>query len=175
MPQAQEEFKNAVNKIIEAVMFESWLRFYFITPMKDETATDDDEEHLFLTLSDKTLQKIEELYPELLPMAVYMNQKELSFELSQRTISIYVVENIDGKIIPRDTAQSILNSMAFQTELDLFNTWLSLHMDQLEQGFSDFSAWREMFADWQQSKSGHELKEKKILSKQQQVHRMTPQ
>ncbi|MBQ7739368.1 MAG: hypothetical protein IJT59_06930 [Desulfovibrionaceae bacterium] len=175
MLKEQEEFKNAVDKIIEAVMFENWLRFYFISPMEEEGNPDSNDEHLFLILSDKALKKIEELYPELLPMAMYMNKKELSFELSQKTISIYVVENIDGHIIPRDTAQSIMNSMAFQTQLELFNTWISLHEDQLEQGFSDFGAWKEMFANWQESESGHELKEKIILSKQGQVHKMTAQ
>ena len=175
MANEREQFNNAISKIIEAVMFENWLRFYFITPMQDENGTDDNTEHLFLTLPDKAFKKIEELYPDLLPIVSFMNKKELSFELSQQTICTYIVENIDGNIIPRDTAQSIMNSMAFQTELDLFNTWLSLHQDQLEQGFSDFSAWRDMFSEWEKSKSGQDLKEKIILSRQKQVHHISEQ
>ena len=166
MPREQEEFKNVVNKIIEVVMFESWLRFYFITPMEEEI-DGKQEEHLFLILSEKTLHKIEELYPEFLPLALDMNEKELSFELSQKAICTYVVQNIDGKITPRDSVGSIMDSMTFQTELELFHTWLDLHQDQLEQGFTDFGAWLELFRTWEKSPAGHELQEKIILAKQQ--------
>ena len=31
MPTPQEEFQNAVLRILETVMFENWIRFYFLT------------------------------------------------------------------------------------------------------------------------------------------------
>lgn len=164
MPKEQEDFLNVVNKIIEVVMFENWLRFYFITPMQDEQDTANADPHLFLILSDKTLQKIEELYPELLPIALKMNQKELSFELSQQTICTYVVENIDGKLTPRDTVGSIMDSINFQTELELFNTFISLHENQLEKGFTDFSMWKKLFADWKSTKPAIELRDKLFMA-----------
>ena len=166
MPKEQEDFLNVVNKIIEVVMFENWLRFYFITPMQDEQESENSDPHLFLILSDKALQKIEELYPELLPIALKMNQKELSFELSQQTICTYVVENIDGKLTPRDTVGSIMDSINFQTELELFNTFISLHENQLEQGFADFETWKKLFADWKTTKHALELRDKLFMANQ---------
>ena len=35
MPKEQEQFQQAVVSILEAVMFENWLRFYFIAEKAD--------------------------------------------------------------------------------------------------------------------------------------------
>ena len=35
MPTPQEEFQNAVLRILETVMFENWIRFYFLTEKLD--------------------------------------------------------------------------------------------------------------------------------------------
>ena len=68
--------------------------------------------------------------------------------------------------MPRDTAPSVMDSLLFQVELQLFNTWIQLHADQLEQTFFEFGTWRKLFQDWKSSPSGHELMEKLILSLQ---------
>ena len=168
MATEQEQFIYSVDRIIESVMFENWLRFYFITPMKEEKNEEKEgEEHLFLLIPEKAMKNIEKDYNDLLPMAQLMNNQEVTFELSQKVICTYVVENIDGKIIPRDTAGSIMDSMAFQTQLQLFNTWIQLHEDQLEKGFVDFATWRSLFAEWKTSQPGKELQEKILLSLQQ--------
>ena len=39
MPEQQEQFQNAVFQVLEAVMFENWLRFYFITEKPDAPVT----------------------------------------------------------------------------------------------------------------------------------------
>ena len=163
MASEQEKFIYTVDRIIESVMFENWLRFYFITSMTGEK---DEEEHLFLLIPEKAMQNIEKEYSDLLPMAQRLNNQELSFEVSQEAVSIYIAENIDGKIIPRDTAGSVIDSMAFQAQLQLFNTWIQLHQDQLEKGFVDFGTWRTLFAEWKNSGPGKELEEKILLSLQ---------
>ena len=38
MPEQQEQFQNAVWQVLEAVMFENWLRFYFISEKPDAPA-----------------------------------------------------------------------------------------------------------------------------------------
>ena len=50
MASEQEKFIYTVDLIIESVMFENWLRFYFITSMTGEK---DEEEHLFLLIPEK--------------------------------------------------------------------------------------------------------------------------
>ncbi|MCR5814644.1 MAG: hypothetical protein K6G15_09160 [Desulfovibrio sp.] len=169
MATEQEKFIYSVDRIIEAVMFENWLRFYFITPMQEEkNENQDNEEHLFVLIPEKAMKNIEKDYKDLWPMAQLMNNKEITFELSQKVICTYVVENIDGTIIPRDTAGSVMDSMAFQAQLQLFNTWIQLHGDQLEKGFVDFATWRSLFAQWKDSQPGKELQEKILLSLQKQ-------
>ncbi len=166
MAQEQEQFKKSVSAILEAVMFENWLRFYFITPMTDEKESEDADPHLFLTVPDKGMNNIKALYPNLLPMAEFMNHKEVTFEVSQQAVCTFVVENLDGVIMERDTAGSIMDSMAFQLQLQLFNTWVQLHENQLESSFFDFGSWRDLFAEWKDSKAGKDLREKLALSLQ---------
>ncbi len=166
MPEEQEKFLAVVDRMIGVVMFENWLRFYFIQEMREENEGPESDPHIFLIVPEKAMQRIAEDYPLFLPIAEFMNSKELSFELSQQAICTYIVENIDGKIIEQDTAASIMDSMAFQVQLQLFNTWLQLHDDQLEQCFTPFINWQKLFDEWKLSKPAKDLREKLILSSQ---------
>lgn len=165
MPEAQEKFEFVVERMLDVVMFENWLRFYFITEMHEEGEKADDDQHIFLIIPEKAMKNIEELFPDFLPLAQYMNNKELSFDLSQQAICTYIVENIDGKIIPQDTAASIMDSMSFQVQQQLFTTWIQLHENQLDQGFVTFDIWKNLFTEWKQSKPAQDLKEKLLLSR----------
>ncbi|MBQ7456249.1 MAG: hypothetical protein IJS54_01355 [Desulfovibrio sp.] len=165
MAEEQERFLFVVEKMLDVVMFENWLRFYFITEMRDEDDAQADA-HIFLIIPEKAMKKIEEVFPEFLPLATYLNNKEISFEISQQAICTYIVENIDGKIIEQDTAASIMDSTAFQVQLQLFNTWIQLHEDQLDQGFLTFDVWKDLFTEWKNSQPGKDLMEKLILSRQ---------
>ncbi|MBQ7607660.1 MAG: hypothetical protein IJU76_06780 [Desulfovibrionaceae bacterium] len=166
MPAEQEKFLAVVDRMINVVMFENWLRFYFIEEMWDEKDGPDADPHIFLIVPEKAMKKIEEEYPLFLPIAEFMNAKELSFDLSQQAICTYIVENIDGKEIEQDTAASIMDSMAFQVQLQLFNTWVQLHEDQFEKGFTPFADWQSLFSEWKASKSAKELREKLIMASQ---------
>ena len=163
MPKEQEDFQRTVEHMLDVVIFEHWLRFYFVQEMVDEKDLDQ-HPRVFLLIPEKSMQKIKEVYPEYLSLAEFMNKRELSFELSQQAICTYVVENIDGKEIPRDMAPSIIDSISFQSQLQLFDTWLSLHEEQLEQGFLLFGTWKELFTEFCASKAGKELREKIFLS-----------
>ena len=134
--------------------------------MHEEDQKETDDPHLFLIIPEKGMVKIQEQYPELLPLAKAMQKKEISFELSQQVICTYVVENIDGKLIARDTAASVMDSISFQVQLQMFNTWVQLHAEQLEQSMHDFEDWKKMFGDWKSSSKGQELLEKLTISMQ---------
>ena len=71
---------------------------------------------------------------------------------------------MDGKIIARDSAGMIFNSSTFQVQMQLFNTWVQMHEDQLERGFTEFGAWRKLFEEWRQSPGARELAEKMTIS-----------
>ncbi|MDE7241953.1 hypothetical protein, partial [Desulfovibrio sp.] len=174
MPEAQKEFRNAVEQALEAVMFESWLRFYFIEELPPEPAKAGDgpgkapvdEERLAIRVPEKGMARIAELYPNLLPLAEGMNGHEVDFETSRRAVCTFVLGHLDGKTMPRDMAAVVFASSTFQVELQLFHTWLQLHEAQLDEGFQEFGAWRNLFAQWRATPGARELAEKLAVATQ---------
>ena len=140
MPEQQEQFQNAVFQVLEAVMFENWLRFYFITEKPDAPAGPDGEAPLFLAVPEKGMERIKELYPHLLPLAEDMNGREVDFETSRRAVCTFVLDNLDGKSLPKDMTSTIFESATFQVQMQLFNAWVQMHESQLDQGFLEFAS-----------------------------------
>lgn len=156
MPREQEEFQQAVVSILEAVMFENWLRFYFIAE-KADAGDMDGERTLYLAVPEKAMTRIREEYTHLLPLAEELNGKTASFENSQQAVCGFVVRHLDGKAIPRQMADMVFDSASFQTRMQLFNAWVQMHEEQLEQTFMDFSQWRGLFAQWCETDKVKEL------------------
>ena len=163
MPEPQSQFQSAVAAMIEAVMFENWLRFYFISE-KPDAAPSGGEAPLFMAVPVKGMERIAELYPHLLPLADEMNGQEVTFEMSQRAICNFVATHVEGKSVARDSAAMIFNSSTFQVQMQLFNTWVQMHEDQLDRGFTEFGAWRKLFDEWRQTPGARELAEKLTIS-----------
>ena len=166
MPEAQEQFQNSVIAVLEAVMFENWLRFYFISEKPDAPAGRDGQPALYMAVPVKGLERISELYPHLLPMAEEMNGKEVDFEASRRAVCNFVLEHVDGHNMPRDTAAMIFESATFQVQMQLFNAWVQMHEAQLDRNFVDFGGWQKLFDEWRSSPAARELAEKLTLSAQ---------
>lgn len=143
-------FADAVQKVLEAVMFENWLRFYFITERPDEP------DKLFLAIPDQGMKRIAEHYPQLKPMADTLNGKEIDFAASQRAICSFVMTELDGKRIPQQMSVTVFDSHTFQTEMHLFNTWVQIFEEHLDKGFLDFDTWKSLYARWRTS---NEVKE----------------
>jgi hypothetical protein len=164
MPAQQEAFQMAVTQVLEAVMFENWLRFYFITQKAGDPSGQDDGAPLFIAVPDKGMERIREGYAHLLPMAESINGREADFETSRRTVCAFVMERLDGKTMPRDMAGIVLESATFQTQLQLFNVWVQSHESRLDEKFLDFSTWRALFAEWRQNSEVRNLAEKLLIS-----------
>ena len=86
--------------------------------------------------------------PDLLPLAESLNGKEISFALSQQAVCSFVMEHLDGKVMPQRMAETVFDSTTFQTRMQLFNAWVQMHENQLDQNFMEFGSWRELFAQW---------------------------
>lgn len=166
MPTEQEQFHNSVAAVLEAVMFENWLRFYFISE-KLETEKTSEEPQLFMSIPVKSMERISEEYTHLFPLADSMNGKPVDFDVSQRAICHFVLEHVDGKVMPQDTAAMIFASATFQVQMQLFNTWVQIHEEQLDKSFVEFGTWRSLFAKWQKEPGAKELSEKLLLATQQ--------
>lgn len=145
MSEKLSPFANAVQHVLEAVIFENWLRFYFISEKPD--APDD----LFLAVPEQAMQRIQEQYPHMYPMALALNTQAIDFETSRRTLCTFVVTELDGKVIPAEMGVKVFDSTTFQTEMQLFNTWVQAHEEQLDRAFMDFGMWRSLFAEWRTS------------------------
>ena len=166
MPEAQEQFQNGVAKVLEAVMFENWLRFYFISEKPDAPAGRDGQPALFVAVPAKAMERISEMFPRLLPMAEEMNGQEVSFETSRRAVCNFVLAHVDGQVIARDSAAMIFESTTFQVQMQLFNAWVQMHEEQLDRNFVDFGGWQKLFDEWRSSPAARELAEKLTLSAQ---------
>lgn len=153
MPREQEEFREGVEEILQAVMFENWLRFYFLSEEKDDAG----EPVLRMDLPDKSLVKIHELYPALYQLAEKLNHKVVDFETSRSAVLSWVLDNLDGKKLPTGMTRMVLESLAFQLRLQMFHAWVQLHEDQLDQRFMDFGAWQKLFEEWAKSPAAIEF------------------
>ena len=101
-------------------------------------------EHGYMNIHDKPFT----YYRELLPLAESLNGKEISFALSQQAVCSFVMEHLDGKVMPQRMAETVFDSTTFQTRMQLFNAWVQMHENQLDQSFMEFGSWRELFAQW---------------------------
>lgn len=153
MLEEQKDFQKQVAALLEVAMFENWLRFYFIEEIQDSDV-------LKISLPDKALHRIKELYPGLYPMAESLNGKEVDFESSRQAVLRHILNEIEGKTMPQGAAQSILQSKTFQVRLQLFHIWEQMHEAQLDQGFAEFGAWKNLFAQWLETPGAQELAKK---------------
>ena len=169
MTKQQEQFQKSVMHVLEAVMFENWLRFYFITEIPGAPPTADGRTPLFVAVPDKGMDRIKEDYTHLLSIAEDMNGKEIDFETSRRTVCTFVLEHLDGKVMSRNMAAVILGSAIFQAQMQLFNIWVQMYESRLDETFLEFGEWRNLFAQWRQSPGAREIAGKLLMSGQSAV------
>ncbi len=150
MSQAPDTFTKSVEKVLEVVMFENWLRFYFISE-------EENNDSLFIHIPEQGAQRIKELYPHLSLLAEGVNNKEITFDSSRSAVCEHVIAEVDGKTIPKEMSTTVFDSVTFQVELQLFNTWVSAHEEQLDEGFLEFGAWRNFFSQWRQTDGVKEI------------------
>ena len=159
MPEAQEKFQQAVKDVLSGVMFENWLRFYFISEVEGEKDAEGNPK-LAIVIPEKGMEKIKELYPRMLSMAEDVNGKEASFATSQSAVCTWVACEVDGKSVQQGTSQALVDSKAFQTASTLFNIWVQAYEQQLDQQFLDFGQWVKLFETWRASDQGKDMEMK---------------
>jgi hypothetical protein len=136
-------FQQAARQILEVIMFENWLRFYFISEPEGGG--------LALAVPERGLARIREKHPRFMPLVEDLNGREISFEVSRRAVCTFVATQYDGKDMPVNMADLVLDSADFQLEMQLFNNWVQGHEEQLDKNFLDFSTWQRLFAEWRNS------------------------
>ena len=150
---------DAAERILEAVMFESWLRFTFLEEVPGENPSD--EPRLFIRLDEAARQRLAARESHLLPLALMVDGREASFEHSREAVCRFVLEELEGRVIPQGPAAAVLDGRDFQLRLQLFNNWLQEQESVLERTPHDFADWRIKFAQW---RSRPDIKERTLAA-----------
>ena len=140
---AVTEFSKAVKTISEVLIFENWLRFYFIS--------EEEGEKLFIRIPEKADMRIRENWPGMHSLADNMNNKEITPETSREAVVNYISSEVDGTMVKAGMAERVFNSTTFQFEMHLFGMWVEGHEEQLDQSFLDFGTWISMYTDWKKT------------------------
>ena len=141
------ELDTATNRITEVVMFENWLRFYFIA---------EEGGKLLLRLPEKAMEQLKKRYASFYELAERLNDVEIDHNTSLKEVCLFVAGGFDGHPLPEDVISRVFESPRFQLELQLFSHWVQAHEEQLDAGFAEFADWQRMFNEW---KSSDEVKE----------------
>lgn len=140
-------FHDALNDVAEIMQFENWLRFYFITDEGDE---------LVLRVPEAAQEQIAKDFEQLVKLLDYMNNAVMSYEKSVNTVCQFVVTSLDGSQYPSGVVTSVFDSPEFQKEMQLFQFWIQIHEEQLEQAPMEFSTWKKLFTEWKSSEQVRE-------------------
>ena len=142
MPEEQERFHNAVAAMLNSVMFENWLRFYFLR--EDEVS--EGKYVLSIAIPEKALDRIRERFFEFYPMAEELNGRELTLDVSRSAVCNFIRDTYEGDLIPQGSLSAYFDTHAFQIGLQLFNIWVQAYEQSLEQNFLDLADWQNAFA-----------------------------
>lgn len=157
MANVEEEIMNAERRILEAVIFENWLRFYFI---REEAGNNPQAEPaLKIEVPLKNMEQIKNLYPGLLPLAERLNNMPVDFEISRKAVLDFALYNLESKTMPRRGLLEILESGNFQIQLQLFQAWLQTHEEELDSCILPFGQWLDRFYRWRREDGARKLAE----------------
>ena len=134
-----QETLSAFDRVVEAVMFENWLRFYFLA---------EEGEKLFLRLPEKAMAQLKNRYAQLYGLAESLQDTEISHEASVKAVCLFVSGAPGGTSLPESKMAEIFDAPRFHLELQLFGSWVQGHEEQLDERFLEFSQWRELYARW---------------------------
>lgn len=136
------ELASAISRIAKVVMFENWLRFYFIA---------EEGETLVLRLPEKALQRLKESYPQYHELAEHLNNREIDHQTSMREVCLFVSGSFNDAPLPEGVLALVFDSKEFQMELQLFSYWVQAHEEQLDAAFLEFAEWLKAFDAWKNS------------------------
>lgn len=139
---------NALNDMSKVFHFEFWLRYYFI---------EERDGALFIELTDEQLKQMQLQFPDFWELAETVKGRPLSPELSQQAVVEFLQVNFEGKKYPANTVLKVLDSKDFSVEMYLFDTWVSLHEEQLMQKIYGFDYWMHVYGEWKTTEKAQQL------------------
>lgn len=138
-------------KVAQVVMFENWLRFYFIVEEGDK---------LFMRLPEKAMEQIKNRYASYYDLAEILNNAEVDHQTSLKAVCLNASSGGDGAPLNEKDLADVFDSPNFQLELQLFGSWVQGHEEQLDQRFMEFSEWLKAYTLWKNTDEVRELSHK---------------
>lgn len=139
---------NALNDMARVFHFEFWLRYYFV---------EERDGKLFIELTDEQLKQMQLQFPDFWELAERVQGQPLSPELSQQSVVEFLQVNFEGKKYPSNTVLKVLDSKDYSVEMYLFDTWVTLHEEQLMQKIYGFDYWMHVYEEWKKTDKAQQL------------------
>ncbi len=138
-------------KLLEALCFEQYLRFFFLDIPDDA----EDDAPAILHVPEDIVKDIETTCPKLLPLLNALQDKAITFEQSRSAVirEAAFLMNVDPNSSEyKETAAEISVSELFQDELLEFHTWVQ-EMDETQDSTEPipFNQWRSTFRKWREN------------------------
>ena len=138
-----DDFKSVLNEVAEAMQFESWLRFYFLTQGEDET--------LVMDIPADVQEAIQRDYALFWPLAEALQGKAIDYQTSMNEVCTFAARFLDGTRHRAGLVDKVFDSRDFKLEMYLFGLFLTGHEAVFDRDRLDFAKWREIFAAWKAS------------------------
>ncbi|MEF2143807.1 MAG: hypothetical protein V3573_00045 [Desulfovibrionaceae bacterium] len=130
---------DASKEAVRVMMFEQWLRFYFLQ---------EQDGVLRVHIPDENLEKIGKQQAELLPLAEMLNGEEITYEKCQTMVCSFLATFLDGKHYASEVLPKAFDSKGFKVDMYMFQVWNKGHESYLDERFHDFEEWEEMIREW---------------------------
>ncbi len=131
--------EKAVEDASRVLMFDQWIRFYYVTEKDGK---------MYISIPQEQLDKIEENFSQYHSFAELVNNDELTYEKSQATVCAFIGARFDGRKYDPSIMTKVFDSKQFKVEMYVFNLWLKGHESHLDENWLDFSDWMEMYGEW---------------------------
>lgn len=148
---------DALHEVTRVFHFEYWLRFYFI---------EERDGSLYIHLTPEQTQQLQATYPDFWDLVERVQGEALSPEVSQRCVVEFLQVNFEGQKYSGATVLQILDSKEFSAEMYLFDTWVTVHEEQLSQKIYGFDYWMHVYAEWKNSDRTQQLRQSLLTGSQ---------
>jgi hypothetical protein len=154
-------FKTAVKDIAEVVIFENWLRYYFVS--------EEEGDKLFLRVPEEVMQEIKEKHEHLYPVAEELNNGEIDYQRSQEVVCTFVAKQFDGQKYNTGTVPRAFDSKDLKVDLHLFGLWQEGHQERLDREHLSFEGFSDFFQTWKNTDEVQNYR-KKLLEAEAHEH-----
>lgn len=137
-----DEMKGAMSTLLNAVIFEQWLRFSWIE--------EDEEGDFCIQIPAETVSELVEDYPEYEGLIAQLNGTIVDADMACSAVLGY------ARSLLGEQSLAVLEHNEFQNMVGRFHQWLNDNVEALDQDPKNFDQWCELFlADLQQAKDGN--------------------